>query len=202
MIVLAAPTVIQGPLDGLVFGALVGVGFQATENVTYGLNNIVQSGATDPARAVANSFTIRVGLTALGSHWTMTAIAGAGVGYLVAHRRGAEHGGVLPAVACLLAAMAMHLIFDAPQLAQVIKVLLNFAIVLVVYLLLTNAYLSRARDALAERVAAGAITQREAASLLSRRKRRHEVNRATTADRTLLVARQQNQLADVEREAA
>jgi protease PrsW len=202
MIVLAAPLVIQGPLDGMIFGALVGLGFQATENVTYGLNGIVLSGATAPVRAVVDSFGVRVGLTALGSHWTMTAVAGAGVGYLVARSRGAEHGGVLPAVACLLGAMAMHLIFDAPQIAEVLKVGLNFAVVVVLYLLLSNAYLSRARRALAERVAAGFISPPEAASLLSRRRRRHELDRAPPAQRSLLAAQQRNDLADVEREAA
>jgi protease PrsW len=202
MIVLAAPAVIQGPLDGLIIGALVGLGFQATENVTYGLNNIVLSGATDAAQAVFDSFAVRVGVTALGSHWTMTAVAGAGVGYLVARSRGAEHGSVLTAVACLLTAMAMHLIFDAPEIAVVIKVGLNFVIVLVVYLLLTNAYLARARWALADGVAAGNISQREAASLLSRRRRRHELHQATVAERQQLAAQQGSHLADVEREAA
>jgi len=202
MIILAAPAAILGPLDGLIFGALVGLGFQATENVTYGLNSIIQAGATAPARAVIDSFTIRVGLTALGSHWTMTAIAGAGAGYLVARRRGAEHGSVLPAVACLGTAMAMHLIFDAPQIAQVIKVSLNLAIVIIVYLLLAHAYLSRARLALAERVSAGAISPHEADGLLSRRKRRQQRDQATAAERRMLSARQQSHLADVEREAA
>jgi protease PrsW len=202
MIVLATSAVIQGPLDGLIVGALVGLGFQATENVTYGVNNIVLSGATDPVRAVIDSFTIRVGLTALGSHWTMTAIAGAGVGYLVARRRGAEQGSVLPAVACLLTAIAMHLIFDAPQIAEAIKVGLNFAIVVVVYLLLANAYVSRARGALAERVAAGTMSEREAASLLSRRRRRRELGQARAAERNALAAQQRSHLAEVEREAA
>jgi RsiW-degrading membrane proteinase PrsW (M82 family) len=202
MIVLAAPRVILGPLDGMIIGALVGLGFQATENVTYGLNSIVLSGATEPVRAVVNSFTVRVGLTALGSHWTMTAIAGTGVGYLVARRRGAEPGSVLPAVACLLTAMAMHLIFDAPQIAEVIKVGLNFAIFFVVYLMLTSAYLSRGRGALAKRVAVGAISQREAASLLSRRRRRHELALVAVADRKMVMAQQRSHLADVEREAA
>ena len=202
LIVLAAPAVIQGPLDGLIIGALVGLGFQATENVTYGLNNVVLSGATDPARAVFDSFAVRVGLTALGSHWTMTAIAGAGVGYLVAHRRGAEHGSVLAAVACLLTAMAMHLIFDAPQIAEVVKVGLNFAIFVGAYLLLSNAYVSRARRALDDRVAAGEISRREAVSLLSRRRRRQELHQALTPDRPVLAARQSGQLADLERDAA
>ncbi len=202
MIILAAPLIIQGPLDGMIFGALVGLGFQATENVTYGLNSIELSGATNPARAVLDSFIIRVGLTALGSHWTMTAIAGAGAGYLVARRRGAEHGGVLPAVACLLGAMAMHLIFDAPQIAEVIKVGLNFAVVVVVYLLVSSAYLRRARAALADQVAAGIMAPGEAASLLSRRGRRHELDHFAPAERSTVAARQRSQLADVERQAS
>lgn len=202
LIVLAAPAVIRGPLDGLIIGALVGLGFQATENVTYGLNNIVMSGATDAGRAVFESFAVRVGLTALGSHWTMSAVAGAGVGYLVAHRRGAAHGSVLAAVACLLTAMAMHLIFDAPEIAVVVKVALNFVIVLAAYLLLTSAYLARARWALAGGVAAGTISKPEAASLLSRRRRRTDLHEAPLAERQLLAAQQGKHLAEVEREAA
>jgi RsiW-degrading membrane proteinase PrsW (M82 family) len=202
MVVLAAPAVIQGPLDGLIFGGLVGLGFEATENVTYGLNNIVLSGAVHPLRAVVDSFAVRVGLSALGSHWTMSAVAGAGVGYLVARRRGAQHGGILPAVACLLAAMAMHLVFDAPQIAEVVKVGLNFATFVGVYVLLTNAYLSRARSALAERVTAGTISPGEAAGLLNRRRRRHYRQQAAAADRQLVAAEQRSHLTDVEREAA
>jgi RsiW-degrading membrane proteinase PrsW (M82 family) len=202
MIVLAAPRMIQGPLDGMIFGALVGFGFQATENVTYALNSIVLSGATDPAKAVVSSALIRIGLTALGSHWTMTAVAGAGVGYIVAQLRDAEHGGVLPAVACLLTAMSMHLLFDAPQLAIGIKVGLNFTIVVVLYLLLSNAYLSRARDALRNWAKAGAIAPDEAAMVLSRLRRRRALARAGAAERALLAARQQDLVADVERAAA
>ena len=111
LIVLAAPRVIRGPVDGMIFGALTGLGFQVVENFTYALNMIPLTGATDPAQAVVISAFARVGLTSLGSHWAMTAVAGAGVGYLAARelRRGA-----LPAAACLAVAMAMHLLFDAP----------------------------------------------------------------------------------------
>ena len=111
LIVLAAPRVIRGPLDGMIYGALVGLGFQVMENVTYSLNFIPLTGATNPGAAVALSAVLRVGLTGLGSHWAMTAVAGAGVGYLAA--RGLR-GGALPAAACLAAAMGMHLLFDAP----------------------------------------------------------------------------------------
>jgi protease PrsW len=200
MIVLAAPLVIRGPLDGLIIGALVGIGFQATENVTYGLNNIALSGATDPAQAVVDSMLVRIGLTALGSHWAMTGVAGAGIGYLVARRRGAHQGSVLIAIACLLGAMAMHLLFDAPRLAIAVKVALNLVVVAVLYVFLRNAYQSRAREVLADWATAGIISHDEEATLLSRRRRRRELATAsTTAERSRLAARQGALLADLER---
>jgi protease PrsW len=202
MIVLAAPGMIQGPLDGMIFGALVGLGFQATENVTYGLNNIVLSGATDPGKAVINSALIRVGVTAFGSHWTMTAVAGAGVGFIVARLRSAERGGVLPAVACLLTAMAMHLLFDAPQLAIEIKVGLNFIVVVGLYVLLSNAYLNRAHQALSDWTAAGAISPDESATVLSRLRRRRALAGARPPERTVVAARQRALVEVVERAAA
>ena len=76
LIVLAAPRAIRGPLDGMIYGALVGLGFQVMENVTYSLNFIPLTGATDPGAAVALSAVLRVVLTGLGSHWDMTAVAG------------------------------------------------------------------------------------------------------------------------------
>jgi RsiW-degrading membrane proteinase PrsW (M82 family) len=200
MIALAAPLAIRGPLDGMIYGALTGLGFQAIENVTYGLNNIPETGAIDPAHAVASSAVVRVGLTGLGSHWTMTAVAGAGIGYVTA--RGLRRG-ALPAAACLATAMAMHLLFDAPQPAIFLKVLINFVIVTSFYLRLRSSYLAGARAALSAQVAAGAIPDSEAAYLLSRGRRRRRRHSARPGpDRELLAARQRTALAHIEEIAA
>ena len=198
MIVLAAPLVITGPLDGMVYGALTGLGFQATENVTYSLNSIVLSGATDPASAVANSVYLRVGLTALGSHWTMTAVAGAGVGLLVA--RGRQDA--LPAAACLLGAMAMHLLFDAPGLAIIVRVGVNLAAVTGLYLLLRHAYLDRARRLLAGWAAAGVISTEEQTGLLRRRRWAGLARPGSGAERGRLRARHRALVTDLDRAAA
>jgi RsiW-degrading membrane proteinase PrsW (M82 family) len=202
LIVLAAPRVIRGPLDGMIYGALTGLGFQVMENFTYALNNIPLTGATNPAAAVALSAALRVGLTSLGSHWAMTAVAGAGVGYLAARglRRGAP-----PAAACLAAAMAMHLVFDAPgpTLAILLKVLLNFVVVLAFYLKLQRGYRARARAVLARHVAAGAVPAVEAPALLtrgSRRRRQRLVPPGPVRDE--VVSHQLADLAAIEREAA
>jgi protease PrsW len=202
LIVLAAPRAIRGPLDGMIYGALTGLGFQVMENFTYSLNNIPLTGATDPAAAVAISAVLRVGLTGLGSHWTMTAVAGAGVGYLAA--RGLR-GGAPPAAACLAAAMAMHLLFDAPgpALAILLKILLNFVVVLAFYLKLQRGYRARARGVLARHVAAGAVPAIEAPALLTRRSRRRRQRQFPFGPvRDQVASRQLADLADIEREAA
>jgi protease PrsW len=214
MVALAAPFVVNGPLDGLIYGALTGLGFQAVENITYGLNAIVMSGGTSPDRAVLNSALLRVGLAGFGSHWTMTAVAGAGVGYLVQHTRlrrlirersRARYAGRRPcdatearmryctpaAAACLVTAIGMHLLFDAPAVAIEIKVVVNFAIAATLYLLLSSAFLQRAREWLAAGAAAGLISAAEASSVLSRRRRRQELRQIQApAERERLRARQ------------
>jgi protease PrsW len=200
MIVLAAPNVIQGPLDGMVFGAITGLGFQVTENVIYGLNNILQSGAINPVQAITSSVVVRVGQAALGSHWTMTAVAGAGIGYLIWHARG--RSGVLPGIACLAGAMAMHVLFDAPGPTLPVKVIVNLTTVTVIYVIVSNSYLARARQALATGMVV-AISPAQASTTLSRRHRRRELRQAPAgAERDHVLARQQEILAKIDAEAA
>ncbi len=199
MIALAAPLVIRGPVDGMIYGALTGLGFQVAENVAYGLNNIVQSGATDGTQAVTQSFLVRVGTAALGSHWTMTAVAGAGIGYLVLRGR----DGALPAVACLLTAMTMHLLFDAPHLSIPVKATVNFLVAGVLYVVLSNAYLTRARNALEAQAGTGLITPAEATAMLSRRRRRRELRHAKPGtERDRLRRRQREILARLDNDLA
>jgi protease PrsW len=227
MVALAAPLAVNGPLDGLVYGALTGLGFQVVENVTYGLNAILMSGGTSPDRAVLNSALLRVGMAGLGSHWTMTAVAGAGAGYLILHTRrrrlirdasrpgaagrqpagahaaGPGYGLLVAAAACLAAAVGMHLLFDAPALAVEFKVAVNFALVAILYLLLSSAFLHRARELLAAAVAAGLVSTADAAALLSRRRRRRELRQIhLPADRDKLRERQRDILTELDSEAA
>jgi RsiW-degrading membrane proteinase PrsW (M82 family) len=199
MILLAAPGLIRGPLDGLVFGALTGIGFQAIENVTYGLDNIVQSGATNPGQAVISSWLVRLA-SGVGSHWAMTAVAGTGVGYLVA--RGRSRNGYLLALACLALAMIMHVLFDAPHPALALKVIVNFVIVGVLYILLADSYRERAHGALGRLRRTGAVSDDEAEHLLNRRFRRDQLRRAgSPAARDRVSARYDELLTDIEDQA-
>jgi protease PrsW len=200
MIALAAPRAIRGPVDGMIYGALTGLGFQAMENITYSINAIPLFGATNPAQAVTISAAVRVGLTSWGSHWSMTAVAGAGIGYLAA--RGLRRGAA-PAAACLIGAMAMHLQFDAPQPSIFLKVLINFVVVLAFYLWLRRRYVARARAVLTARVTSGAVPSSEAPSLLGRRQRRQRQRLAQPGPlREEVAARQLAALAGIEAEAA
>ena len=207
MIALAVPLAIRGPVDGLIFGGLVGLGFQVAENFTYSVNAVPQFAATNPPAAAFLSAADRISLTGLGSHWAMTAVAGAGIGFLAARGR---RGG-WPAAGLLLTAMAMHWWFDSPLLgppvpalvSDVSKAAVNFAVFLTVYLILRRRYLASARSVLAADATAGTISEDEAGSLLSRRGRRrarHHVHRG--AERASLSARQQVQLAHLEERAA
>ncbi|MGC0416654.1 PrsW family intramembrane metalloprotease [Embleya sp. AB8] len=178
LLVLIAAGVIRAPIDGWVFGALVGLGFQVMENLLYALNTILLDGATDPGASVDASFVARVGITGWGSHWAMSAVAGTGIGYLVA-RDGRSLGRRVPtALGCWLLAMAMHWFFNAPVPSgwrgTLAKVAANLVIALLVYRSARRHYLARFREVAAEEAATGAIRPVEA-ELLPRRLRRRQV---------------------------
>lgn len=166
LIAVAWPARFRGPMDGFVYGSLVGLGFQVAENWTYAMNGIVLFGATDDTLAVLQSFFARVALTGYGSHWAMSAVAGAGVGFLLG-RAGPR---VVPGLGLIALAMFMHWQFDSPLLGglvgTILKGLLNLAIALTVYFVLRHRVRRTAR-AVAERAAPGS-----AAVLLGRWARR------------------------------
>jgi protease PrsW len=121
---------VRAPIDGFVYGAMVGLGFQIVENCIYAVNSIVQTGATAPTISVLQTSFARIALTGLGTHWTMTGVAGAGFGYLVAgyERPRRRRAGVL----LIALAVAMHWQFNVPLATSVgtaiTKTLINLAI--------------------------------------------------------------------------
>ncbi|MFF7242687.1 PrsW family intramembrane metalloprotease [Embleya sp. NPDC008237] len=175
ILALIASRAIRAPIDGWVYGALVGLGFQAVENLLYALNTILLDGATDPGASVDASFAARVGITGWGSHWAMSAVAGTGVGYLVARDGRPPARRVAVALGCWVTAMGMHWFFNAPFLPGwrgIVKVAVNLAIALLVYRTARRHYLARFREVAAEEAATGAIRPEEAALLPRRHGRR------------------------------
>jgi RsiW-degrading membrane proteinase PrsW (M82 family) len=167
---------IRSTADGFVYGALVGFGFQIMENFTYGLNGIGLAGGVDPVGATGQVLWVRILLTGIGSHWTMSAVAGAGVGYLVSAsgRSTARRVGV--AVGCLALAMGMHWLFNSPLFGGIAgaigKPLANFAIMIVVYVVVRRGFRARWAEVSAEEVQYGTLAPVEAESLSKRRARR------------------------------
>ncbi|MBV1852047.1 PrsW family intramembrane metalloprotease [Catellatospora tritici] len=83
MIVLVARKQINSVLDGMVYGALVGLGFQVVEDIVYAVNAVSVSGRGDGVGPVIATFFLRGFLAGLWSHTLFTALAGAGIAWFL-----------------------------------------------------------------------------------------------------------------------
>ncbi|MGH3716021.1 MAG: PrsW family intramembrane metalloprotease [Micromonosporaceae bacterium] len=120
-IVLLARVHINSTLDGFVYGALVGLGFQVVENFVYAVNAVAHAdhaGSRDWISPLLGSFVARGFIAGLWSHTMFTALAGAGVGYAVmrTERTRARRYGV--AVLAFAGAWAFHFGWDTPWLGD------------------------------------------------------------------------------------
>jgi RsiW-degrading membrane proteinase PrsW (M82 family) len=199
LIAVMAPLAVRDALDGMIYGALIGLGFQAVANMTQGIAAILGTGATDPVRAALQPALFRAGLTVAGPHWATAAVAGAGIGCLAA--RGIR--GAVPASALLGTAIAIHLAADLPGAAAAARGLSGLAAVTAVYVIVRHSYLARIGNVLDARSAFGMSSERDAALLLTRRGRRR-ARRAVPPgpERDQLAGRQQAMLSAIEDQAA
>jgi RsiW-degrading membrane proteinase PrsW (M82 family) len=98
--------------DGIVFGALVGIGFVLTENLLYLGIAMLQGGETGLVQALY----LR-GVLGAAMHAVLTASAGAGIGWAAAHGRRAV------AAAGFAAALAQHVLWNGFGAAAVARAL-------------------------------------------------------------------------------
>lgn len=100
-------------LDGLIYGAFCGLGFQVVENLTYAINFAV----ANPNSDLAGSLSITITRILVGGPWShpiYTGVAGLGVAFAVTSKRSAlVRYGV--AFGLFVAAWAMHLLWNAPM---------------------------------------------------------------------------------------
>ncbi|RKS09687.1 RsiW-degrading membrane proteinase PrsW (M82 family) [Nocardiopsis sp. Huas11] len=207
LVAIAFPRALRGPADGYILGAIVGLGFEVTENLIYALGAIVQSGATAGALSVVQSAVLRVGLTGLGSHWAMTAVAGTAIGLLVPLRHRPAPRRAAAAAALVLLAMALHWLLDAPLFGNTVpavlaKVLVIFTATMLVYLTARRDHRRRVRAALAAQGAAAGVPPSAALALATRGGRRRERRRSAPGDLDLVRERQRQMLDDAEDSAA
>ncbi len=83
MVVLVARKQINSVLDGMVYGALIGLGFQVVENIFYALNAVEMANAGDKVGPVVATFFLRGFLAGLWSHTLFSAVAGAGIAWFL-----------------------------------------------------------------------------------------------------------------------
>ena len=100
-------------IDGLIYGALVGLGFQVVENLTYAVNFAVINPNSDLSGSMSVTAT-RVLVAGPWSHPLYTGTAGLGIAYFVTqHRRPLRvRAGV--AAGLFVLSMAMHALWNLP----------------------------------------------------------------------------------------
>lgn len=115
-IALIARTQINSVLDGVVYGALVGLGFQIVEDVVYALGAVALAGQGDQTQPVVATFLLRGFLSGVWSHTLFSALAGAGVGYLVVRTEAGWPRRIGVALLALLGAEVSHALWNSPIL--------------------------------------------------------------------------------------
>jgi RsiW-degrading membrane proteinase PrsW (M82 family) len=115
-IVLIARAQVNSVLDGVVYGSLVGLGFQTVENIVYALGAVAVESRGDQIGPVVSTFLLRGFLAGLWSHTLFGALVGAGIGYLVVrtHRSTGTRFGV--AMLACTGAWLSHVLWNSPLL--------------------------------------------------------------------------------------
>jgi protease PrsW len=211
----AARRAFDGPVDGVVYGALIGAGFAFTENILYFAQSFIEGGVAD----VSSTFFLRAVLSPF-AHVMFTALTGFAFG--LAARRSLSTGAALRyGLVGLVGAIALHALwngsatlFDFFALYATVQIPLFIAFVLgIIALRREESRLTRAR--LGEYAAAGWFTPQEVEMLATGRGRRAGiawartlrgdrtgVMRAFIADATALAAARQRALTGRDAHAA
>jgi RsiW-degrading membrane proteinase PrsW (M82 family) len=113
-IVLIARAQINSVLDGIVYGALVGLGFQIVEDVVFAIGAVRAAGEGDQVQPVITTFLVRGFLAGVWSHTLFGALAGAGIGYLVVNRDRSRARRIAVAGLALFGAWLSHSLWNSP----------------------------------------------------------------------------------------
>lgn len=106
LIFLTARRAFDGPVDGVVYGALVGAGFAFTENIQYFAISFLEGGAAD----LSATFFVR-GILSPYAHVMFTSVTGFALG--LAARRGASGGAAFgPWLVGLVGAIGLHALWN------------------------------------------------------------------------------------------
>jgi RsiW-degrading membrane proteinase PrsW (M82 family) len=117
-VILAARSWLRTAMDGLLLGALVGLGFLLTENVIYAFNITTMSFGESQPIATLVTYLLRTGLFWPVSHAIFTAFTGAALGFLFGRPAARRYGwGLL----CLALAYGVHFFWNSPVLPGILS---------------------------------------------------------------------------------
>jgi RsiW-degrading membrane proteinase PrsW (M82 family) len=117
IIYLMARTEFDGLMDGLVYGAMIGLGFQVVENVQYFMLAMAESGAGHLG-PVVNTYFVRVVLAGPYSHTLFSGLMGFGFAYLVTQRAASRRRRVAVVALFAVLAWAAHFVWNSPWLDE------------------------------------------------------------------------------------
>ncbi len=120
-IYLIARNEIDDLFDGFVYGAIIGLGFAAVENVQYFIQAIGQPGAGDQIGPVLQMYFLRVILVGAYMHVLWTGISGVGFAYYVTQRDQPRQKRLMYAVGLFLLAILAHMIWNSPLLTELLS---------------------------------------------------------------------------------
>lgn len=113
-IVLIARSQVNSVLDGVVYGAMVGLGFQIVEDIVFAVGAVALAGQGDEIQPVITTFLVRGFLAGVWSHTLFGALAGAGIGYLVVSVDRGWPRRIGMAALALSGAWASHVLWNSP----------------------------------------------------------------------------------------
>jgi protease PrsW len=116
LLVLIARTQFRTLLAAASIGALVGLGFQVSEDLSYTLNVGLSYPGTNEVIPVVQMLLFRGLLSGLWSHALFTSVAAIGIGYFLTRRHKPFAVRLAVAVGCFLIAWSMHFFWNSPLL--------------------------------------------------------------------------------------
>lgn len=121
MIFLIARTEIDDLFDGFVYGALVGLGFAAVENVQYFIQAVASAGGGDQVGPVLWMFILRSLLVGAYMHVLWTGLTGLGFAYYVTQRHEPRQKRLLVAAGLFVLGVVAHFIWNSPLLTDLLS---------------------------------------------------------------------------------